>query len=107
LLAARGDLNGAAKEYESAIEHNPSSAELRSSLGNVLAAQQRSAEAEQQFEKAIQLKPDLYEAHLGLALVLAKQGKLPEARAQSEIASHSGDAQIRGAALSLVQQLSH
>ncbi len=106
LLAARGDLDGAAREYESAIERSPSSAELRSSLGNVLAAQEKSAEAEQQFEKAIQLKPDLYEAHLGLALVLAKQGKLPEARAQSEIASRSGDAPIRDAALSLLQQLS-
>ena len=105
LLAARGDLDGAAREYASAIERNSASAELRSSLGNVLAAQEKFAEAEQQFGKAIQLKPDLYEAHLGLALVLAKEGKLPEARAQSEIASHSGDAPVRDAALSLLHQL--
>jgi hypothetical protein len=30
---------------------------------------------------------------------------LPEARAQSEIASHSGDAPVRDAALSLLHQL--
>lgn len=109
LLTARGDLDGAAKEYQAALAHSaPSSAaELRSSLGNVFAAQNRFPEAERQFEAAIQLKPDLYEAHFGLALVLAKEGKLQEARAHCERAAQSGDATIRNAALGLLRQLSH
>ncbi|HZP05799.1 MAG TPA: tetratricopeptide repeat protein [Terracidiphilus sp.] len=108
LLAARGDLDGAADEYQTALAHSaPSSpAELRSSLGNVFAAQGKSAEAEQQFETAIQLKPDFYEAHLGLALVLAKEGKLQQARTHCEKAAQSEDAAIRGAALGLLRQLS-
>ena len=104
-LAARGQLQDAETQYRSALTINPASADLHASLGGVLAAEEKQAEAMDELEKAVQMQPALYEAHLELALLLAKAGRNSEARAHCMKAAQSPDAGLRQNALSLLHQL--
>jgi tetratricopeptide (TPR) repeat protein len=79
-----GWLEAATTNYASAIQVNPSDAQLRVDAGRNLMALKRYAEASGQFSEALQLKPELLEARLSLGATLMNLGRDAEALAQFE-----------------------
>ena len=79
LLQSHGDPPGAEKEWRKVVAMLPQSEQALYSLGNVLDAEGKSAEALTYFRKALRKRPDSYEARNGLGLALSGQGKTEEA----------------------------
>jgi tetratricopeptide (TPR) repeat protein len=68
LLESRGDDGGAAREYETALKHNPSLYDARMNYGALLSRAGKDAEAADQFTAAASLRPQSAEPHIYLAL---------------------------------------
>jgi Flp pilus assembly protein TadD len=87
LLMNRGDLAGAAKNYEEVLRKQPDSAEASNNLGLVWLRSNDAAQAKQALEKAVRLKPDYAAAHYNLALALEQLGEVHAAQAEFAEAS--------------------
>jgi spermidine synthase len=78
-LAERGDLAGAAAEFQHALMLAPDNALTHWHLGAALASQGKQVEAASHLARAVELDPANGRAHADLGLVLAVQGRLDEA----------------------------
>ncbi len=79
VLVKRGDYEGAAHEFQNALQGNPDYADARLNLGLALLIQGQPDEAQRQFLAVLQVKPYEPLAHKQLGEILAGQGKDPEA----------------------------
>jgi len=77
--AQRGALEESAAFLNEALELKPGDAEVRNSLGVVLARQGDTARGAEAFEQALRVNPSHPEAHRNLAVVLDRQGRSAEA----------------------------
>ncbi len=68
--------------WEYTLRLRPRTSVAHTDLGNVLAAQGKTAEAAAHYREALRIRPDWAEAHTNLGLLLAGQGRLDEAVAQ-------------------------
>lgn len=78
-LAARGDRDGARKEYESALALKPDDAAVLVSLGDGALHDERWDAAADYFERALALDPGFTKARGNRAEALAKTGRVDEA----------------------------
>ncbi len=78
------NLGRAIAAQQAQVAENPSDAQARNDLGNLLVLDGRSAEAEAAYRNALELAPDLTSAHYNLGLLLAQKGERKEAAAQFE-----------------------
>ena len=92
----------ALKEFEAAIQIEPSHAEAHSSAADMLALQGRLPAAIAHYEKALQLKSNLASAHLGLGSALAAQGNRA---ALAHLHTAAADPSTREQAERMLQQL--
>ena len=76
LVAARGDLEEAARHYKEAIRLKPNDPIAELNLGAVLEKQGLLDEAMGHYERALRLKPGYAKAHLNLGNVLVAKGNL-------------------------------
>ncbi len=74
-----GDLEGAVRNYRSALEITPNYPDASSRLGFILLQQNKAAEAEVEFRNVLRVNPSDTKAHKNLGDALAAQGKLAEA----------------------------
>ena len=81
-----GDLDGAAKSFESALEVAPRFKEARGKLGYVLLFQKKYEAAASQFSEIIRLHPTNIFAHEYLGHALVAEGKYAEAQAEYQAA---------------------
>ena len=81
-----GDLDGAAKSFESALEVAPRFKEARGKLGYVLLFQKKYEAAASQFSEIIRLYPTNIFAHEYLGHALVAEGKYAEAQAEYQTA---------------------
>jgi tetratricopeptide (TPR) repeat protein len=79
ILAARGDLEGAKRYYQDALQWNPLHAKAHAGLGSVLRAQGNIDGAVAEYREAVRLNPDLAAAHTNLAITLEDLGHTDEA----------------------------
>ena len=95
VLAQRGDLAKAIKNFEAAQRIDPRHTYAHTGLGFIFAIQGRLTEAKEEFDDAVRIAPRFASAHTGLGLVFARQGKLSEASDQFRRALEidAGDAQ--------------
>jgi Tfp pilus assembly protein PilF len=95
VLAQRGDLAKAIKNFEAALRIDPRHTYAHTGLGFIFAIQGRLTEAKEEFDDAVRIAPRFASAHTGLGLVFARQGKLSEASDQFRRALEidAGDAQ--------------
>jgi tetratricopeptide (TPR) repeat protein/tRNA A-37 threonylcarbamoyl transferase component Bud32 len=80
-LRELGDLSGAAKAYEKAIEIAPASAPAYNNLGNLYRASRRREEAVKLFDQAIALNPKYAFAYSNRGAVLGELNRWPDAAA--------------------------
>jgi tetratricopeptide (TPR) repeat protein len=81
VLAERGDRNGAMVQIEAVLALDPSSAEARGGLAQLLAGAGRLEEAAAELERMVELAPDDPRARLHLATTLVAAGEYAKARA--------------------------
>jgi tetratricopeptide (TPR) repeat protein len=79
LAAAKGDVNAALAEYESAIAQSPDDANLRNDYATILARQQRDQQALDQYLEVLRLRPDHFLAHMNVGALLRRLGRDSEA----------------------------
>ncbi len=79
LLQKQGNLDGAAREYQTAGQLDPHSSEALSGLANVALAQKKYGDAETALRKYLAADPQNIGAQVQLARVLAVEGKNEEA----------------------------
>jgi len=86
LLLKRGgsDIEEGIRELQRALDINPKIYEARVTLGRVLIAQGRVAEAVSHLQSAAELAPDNPEPHYQLSLAYRRLGKADQAAAESE-----------------------
>jgi cytochrome c-type biogenesis protein CcmH/NrfG len=77
-----GDLEGAVRNYRSALQISPNLTEASARLGFILVQQNKPAEAEVEFREVLRVAPSDTKAHKYLGDALAAQGKLAEAEAE-------------------------
>jgi tetratricopeptide (TPR) repeat protein len=87
LLAQKGDLDEAEREYRAGIALAPGNATLHFDLSELLARQHRLTEALETARRATELASDNDVLHRHLARLLLKQRKFGEAAVQSALAS--------------------
>jgi spermidine synthase len=81
-LALKGSFDEAIRQFQSALEATPDSAEVHNDLAVALVRKGRLDEAVSHFEKAVALKPDFAEPYFNLGDTLFYlEGKTPEALA--------------------------
>lgn len=85
-LNARGDTEGAIREYQIALRLLPGDVNTRNSLGSFFLEHNRPDEAIEQFRIAIQYAPNFAEAHNNLGYALLKRGDLAAAIRELEAA---------------------
>ena len=86
MLQARGDLDGAIREYQQAESLRPEDATGNNALGAALVAQGNPARATEFLWKAIQVRTDYFDAHYNLAFALAGQNDFAEAAKEFQTA---------------------
>ena len=77
--ARRGNHEGAAKDFENAIETNPAFPDAYNNLGVALKSLGRQQEAVENYRRAVSIKPDYAEAYFNMANVLRDLGRQEEA----------------------------
>jgi Tfp pilus assembly protein PilF len=80
--AARGNVDAAIANYQSALRLAPDNAEWHVDLGLLFVRQDRVAEAAASFHRAVELRPDDAKAHNNLGAMLARQARWDDAIAQ-------------------------
>jgi tetratricopeptide (TPR) repeat protein len=86
LLKSRGDLRGAAAQYEGAIGEWPQYAEAHYNYAILLEETGAEAEAVSHYREALRWRPDHIDAHHRYANLLAARGRAEEARQHYEAA---------------------
>lgn len=79
VLAQRGALQEAIKEFRRAVEIDPAFVEAHTNLGNFLAQRGSSQEAIVHLRQALRIEPAFVNAHNTLGNILAERGELDEA----------------------------
>jgi tetratricopeptide (TPR) repeat protein len=78
-LGDHGDLDGAARHLERALELRPASPRAHVGLGNILVTRDRTEEAVAHYRAALGMNPDSPHALANLGYALARQGRAAEA----------------------------
>jgi tetratricopeptide (TPR) repeat protein len=78
-LGRKGNLDGAIRLFQEAIQLKPDLAEAYTSIGAILGMKGQIDEAIGQFQEAIRLKPDYAQAHYNLGNALERKGQTDEA----------------------------
>lgn len=73
-LFKRGDLDGAIKEYNAAIQIAPAFVEAYNNLGFILARRKEVNDAVMRYQKALDIDPGYVPAHINLGLLLGERG---------------------------------
>jgi choline-sulfatase len=98
-LMARGELDGAARHLEVAVQLAPESAEYRAVHGDVERLRGRAEEAATAYREAVRIDPDEPTAAIGLMWLHLREGDLEAAARQAERAAdadpRSGRTQLR------------
>jgi predicted CXXCH cytochrome family protein len=105
VLASRGELTEARFQFEQSIRLKPDLADARLDYGVLLADRGDLPAAVRELEAAVRLQPNLFRAHYELAMVLGRKGDPTGAVEHLRIAANGTDAEARGAALQVLQQL--
>lgn len=87
MLQARGDLDAAVKEYQSAWRVRPQDGVVNNALGGALLAAGRVEEAILRLSAAVKDRPDYFDAHYNLGSALASKGDFRAAVAQFRAAT--------------------
>ncbi len=105
VLASRGELPEARYQFEQAVRLKPDLAEARLEYGRLLEDRGDSSGAIRELEAAVRLQGDLWRAHFELAMALGRKGDSIGALQHLRIASNGSDAEVRAAALEMLQRL--
>ncbi|MBV8844399.1 MAG: tetratricopeptide repeat protein [Bryobacterales bacterium] len=105
VLASRGELAEARFQFEQSIRLNPDLADARLDYGRLLADRGELVAAVRELETAVRLQPNLFRAHYELAMALGRKGDSAGAIEHLQIAASGTDAEARGAAIQVLQQL--
>jgi tetratricopeptide (TPR) repeat protein len=87
MLQARGELEEAVKEYESALRVRPRDAIVNNALGGAFLAAGRVDEAILRLGRAVKDRPDYFDAHYNLGNALASKGDFSAAAVQFRTAT--------------------
>ena len=87
VLALKGDLGGAEKEYQKALESDPRSVKALDGLSYIARSRNDYTQAEEFLRQALQLDADDASLFYNLGLVLEKQGRTEEAAVSFQTAS--------------------
>jgi Tfp pilus assembly protein PilF len=87
MLQARGELQGAVKEYESALGVRPRDGVVNNALGGALLTAGRVDEAILRLRAAVKDRPDYFDAHYNLGNALASKGDFSSAAVQFRTAT--------------------
>jgi len=82
ICTARGELEGALTQFQTAVEISPRPGIARFNLANTLMAQGRDSEAIEQYQQLLKDVPQYPKAHLNFALALEKAGDSDQAADQ-------------------------
>jgi tetratricopeptide (TPR) repeat protein len=88
--AMENNLNGAIRNYNSALKLNPEYAEVYFNLGAVYYKQGLQKQAEEAFLKTIELQPGFGRAHYSLGFVYLEQRKFDLAKKHADLATEYG-----------------
>ena len=105
VLASRGEIPEARYQFEQAIRLKPDLAEARLDYGHLLADRGDLAGAVRELENAVRLQPALMRAQFELAMALGRKGDSIAAVEHLRIAANGPDAEVRAAALEVLQRL--
>jgi predicted CXXCH cytochrome family protein len=105
VLATRGEAPEARYQFEQAVQLKPDLAEARLEYGRALEDRGDSAGAVRELDAAVKLQGDLWRAHLELAMALGRKGDSTRALEHLKIAANGSDAEVRAAALEVLQRL--
>ncbi len=106
ILATRGELDEAEREFVAAIAANPYWALGRHNYGVFLAKHGRTEEATEQLRMALSLSPTYVAAHHALGVILAEQGQTAEAATHLEaVCRYAADPERKQAAADLLAAL--
>ena len=87
LLARKGQIDQAIREFQTTLRLNPRWAEAHYNLGILLVRKGRIDEAIDQYQEAIRLYPDYAEAYNNLGIALSRKGQMDEAARQFQEAT--------------------
>ena len=87
MLQARGELEQAVKQYESALRVRPRDGIVNNALGGVLLAEGRVDEAILRLDEAVRDRPDYFDARYNLGNALASKGDFSGAAVQFRTAT--------------------
>jgi tetratricopeptide (TPR) repeat protein len=105
LLAAAGDYARAEFHLVSAVRLKPEVLSAWQALGDLQSARGDWAQAKRSYGEVLRVRPADEAAHLGLGTAQAATGELPAARASLARAASSKDAEIRAAAMEVLNQI--
>jgi Flp pilus assembly protein TadD len=84
-LATKGQIDGAIRQFQEAIQIEPDYPDAQNNLGIALGGTGRLDEAIDHFQEAIRYRPNYVEAHHNLGVALGMKGRLDEAIIQYQI----------------------
>jgi Flp pilus assembly protein TadD len=105
VLASRGEIAEARFQFAEAVRLNPNAAETRLDYGQLLAGGGDMAGAVRELESAVRLQPNLWRAQFELGMALGRRGDSTGAIEHLKIAASGSDAEVRAAALQVLQQV--
>lgn len=104
-LGRAGDIDAAQRQLQAALRSDPNMADAHELLGNLLMARGQAQAALPHFRAWVALQPASPQAQLGLGSALALTGDRTAAIPFLRRAAAAADAETRGAAVGLLQQL--
>jgi predicted CXXCH cytochrome family protein len=105
VLASRGEMAEARFQFAEAVRLNPNRAEARLDYGRLLADGGDLAGALRELDSAVRLQPNLWRAQFELGMALGRLGDSTSAIEHLKIAASGSDAEVRAAALQVLQQV--
>jgi tetratricopeptide (TPR) repeat protein len=82
MLQVKGHLDGAAREYETALRIHPDDAVVNNAMASALLAMGRAGQAEVYLKAALKIRPDYFDAHYNLGNLMASQNDFEGASKQ-------------------------
>lgn len=76
IYGSEGNIEGAIREFKTAIELRPDYADATHNLANVYQAQGNFSEAVKYYQRAISLKPDLFESRFNLGIIYLNNNEI-------------------------------
>ncbi|MGO9257182.1 MAG: tetratricopeptide repeat protein [Bryobacteraceae bacterium] len=105
LLANTNRIEEAERQAQAAVDADASAPEAHELWGDLLEAKGDLDGAARELQAAVRLRPDLWRAQYELGAVLAQKGDARGALEHLKIASQGTDAEVKAAALQLMQRL--